>query len=170
MSARTDTRPGSRVPNARTALLLVTSLLLPLAVGALGGFATATSVTTWYAELQKPFFNPPPWVFGPVWTTLYLLMGVSLFLVWRLPRTPKRNRALGWFAAQLVLNCAWSFLFFGAERPDLALVDIVLLDAAVLGTIRTFRGLSRTGALLLVPYLLWILFATLLNGAIWQLN
>lgn len=156
--------------NKRQALILVASLLIPLAVGSLAGFATASSVTTWYATLAKPAFNPPSWVFGPVWTTLYLMMGVSLFLVWRGDPTPERNRALSLFGLQLALNFAWSFLFFAAERPDLALADILLLDVAIFATIHAFRALSRMAAALLVPYLLWCLFATVLNGAIWTLN
>jgi translocator protein len=156
--------------NKRQTLILVASLLIPLAVGALGGIATASSVTTWYATLAKPSFNPPSWVFGPVWTTLYLMMGVSLFFVWRRDSTPERNRALVLFGVQLALNFAWSFLFFAAERPDLALVNIVLLDVAIFATIHVFRPLSRPAAAVLVPYLLWCLFATVLNGAIWNLN
>ena len=156
--------------NKRQAMILVASLLIPLAVGSLAGIATASSVTTWYATLAKPSFNPPSWVFGPVWTTLYLMMGVALFLIWRQDPTPVRNRALALFGLQLTLNFAWSFLFFAAERPDLALVNIVLLDVAIFATIHVFRPLSRPAAALLVPYLLWCLFATVLNGAIWNLN
>lgn len=154
----------------RTILLLAASLALPLAAGALGGFATAGSVTTWYPTLAKPSFNPPAWVFGPVWTTLYLMMGVSLFLVWRREPSGARNAALGIYGIQLLLNLAWSFLFFGLQRPGVALVDIVLLDIGILATIHVFRRHSAAAAALLIPYLLWCLFATALNAAIWHLN
>lgn len=166
----TDHDPRVPASGRRTAILFAVCLGLPLAVGAFGGIATASSVTTWYAGLTKPVFNPPSWIFGPVWTTLYLMMGVALFLVWRTGATAQRNRALGLFFVQLALNGAWSFLFFGMERPDLALVNIVLLDVAIFATIHVFRPLSRPAAALLVPYLLWCLFATVLNGAIWNLN
>lgn len=156
--------------NRRNLALLIVSLAIPLAVGALGGFATAGSVTTWYATIAKPWFNPPSWVFGPVWTTLYVLMGIALFLVWRREPSVSRNGALRVYAVQMALNLAWSFLFFGMQRPDLALIDIILLDAAILATIHLFRRQAAGAAALLVPYLLWCLFATVLNAAIWKLN
>ena len=129
------------------------------------------SVTTWYPTLKKPSFTPPSWVFGPVWTTLYLLMGVSLYLI----RT--RGTAAGapgvagkLFMLQLLLNALWSFIFFGLRSPGWALVEIVGLWAALMLTIRAVARVSRPAAVLLVPYLLWTSFALVLNAAIWRLN
>ena len=125
----------------------------------------------WYDQLQKPFFTPPPWLFGPVWTVLYLLMGVAAFLIWQKGLHVRAVRiALAWFLAQLVLNAAWTPVFFGARRLGLSVVVILLLWLALVGTIRQFRRLSRVAALLLCPYLLWVSFAAVLNVSIWILN
>jgi len=149
---------------------LLYSLLITLAVGGIAGFATATAIGTWYTTLNKPFFNPPNWLFAPAWTTLYILMGVALYLVWRLPASPMRNKAMTTFFAQLALNFAWSFIFFGAHQIGFALVEIMLLWLAILITINQFAKLQKTAALLLVPYILWVSFATVLNFSIWHLN
>jgi len=151
-------------------LVLVLFVALCLGVAALGGIATATSVDTWYQGLQKPPFNPPNWVFAPVWTTLYVLMGVAACRVWRHSEAGGRRLALTLFAIQLVLNLAWSFLFFGMQRIDLALVDIVLLLLAVAATIALFWPIERLAGWLLVPYFLWVSFATALNTSLWLLN
>lgn len=124
----------------------------------------------WYASLEKPSWNPPNWIFGPVWAVLYLMMAVSAWLIWRERGWQGGRIPLMIFAAQLVLNAAWSWLFFGQYRPDLALVDIVALWLAIVTTIRVFQPISRTAAWLLVPYLCWVTFATLLNLALWRLN
>jgi len=151
-------------------LALVLFVALCLGIGALGGIATATSVETWYQGLQKPPFNPPNWIFAPVWTTLYVLMGVAAWRIWRRREAGGRRLALTLFAFQLALNLAWSFLFFGLQRIDLALVDIVLLLLAIAATIALFWPIERLAAWLLAPYLLWVAFATALNASLWLLN
>lgn len=120
----------------------------------------------WFEALQKPAWNPPSWVFAPVWTVLYAMMAVAAWLVWR----AGARRALLVWLVQLALNAAWSWLFFGLERPDLAFVDIVVLWIAIALTLAAFARVSRFAALLLAPYLAWVTFATVLNGAIWHLN
>jgi benzodiazapine receptor len=140
-------------------LRLLGCIVLCEAAGLFGGIFTAQSVTTWYATLAKPSFNPPAWVFGPVWTTLYLLMGISLYLVWRTRGVTERRRtALIVFFVQLILNALWSYIFFGLRNPGAAVVEIFV------------RKLSRPAAWLLVPYILWVTFAAVLNFAVWQLN
>jgi translocator protein len=140
---------------------------LCLAVGGIAGFATSQSVVDWYPTLAKPSWTPPGWLFGPVWTVLYVMMGVAAWLVWRVGDA---RAALGIFAVQLALNMAWSFLFFGAKSPISGLVCIVLLWAAIVATIVAFRRKSGVAALLLLPYLAWVSFATALNTAIVTLN
>ncbi len=149
----------------------VVSLLAPLVAGGIGATATAESVRTWYPTLRKPSFNPPDWIFGPVWSTLYLLMGIADFLVSRqADGGPALRRARLLYRAQLVLNVLWSILFFRRRSQFAALVEIVFLWIAIVLTIRAFARVSPRAALLLVPYLLWVSFATVLNGAIWRLN
>ncbi len=142
-----------------------------LLAGAAGAVFTTASVPVWYAALIKPALNPPSWVFGPVWTVLYVLMGVSLFLVWREnEKTPHARRAYLVFAQQLVLNVLWSVLFFGLHEIGFALVVIALLWLEIARTIFMFRPISKNAAYLLAPYLLWVSFAAYLNLAIWRLN
>ena len=124
----------------------------------------------WFRRLVKPEWNPPAWLFGPVWTTLYFLIGVAVYRVARRSDHPALPAALTWFFVQLALNALWSPLFFGLHRPDLALVCIVTLWVAILGTMRAFARITPASAALLVPYLLWVSFATALNAAIWHLN
>jgi benzodiazapine receptor len=153
-------------------LRLAACILICQAAGALGSVFTVKSLDVWYASLVKPSFNPPGWVFGPVWTALYILMGIAAWLVWRsgsLAEPPVRN-ALLLFLVQLSLNALWSFLFFGLRSPLLALADILALLAAILATIAAFRPISPMAARLMVPYLAWVSFATVLNAAIWKLN
>lgn len=137
-------------------------------VAALGGLATAPAVTGWYADIAKPSFNPPSWVFGPAWTLLYALMSWSAFLVWR--RCGLRSRPLALFGLQLLLNGLWSPVFFGLARPGAALVVIVLLWLAIAACLVVFWRVSRLAGGLLIPYLAWVSFATVLNAAIWRLN
>jgi translocator protein len=149
---------------------LVLAALIVLCVGVVGGgagFFTAAGVTTWFPTLVKPSFNPPAWVFAPVWTILYLMMAVAAWLVWQ--RGNSRS-ALTLFFIQLALNFAWSFLFFGAKSPALALVDIIALWLAIVATMLAFWNTTRPAGLLLVPYLAWVSFATALNASIWYLN
>lgn len=148
-------------------LALAGFVALTLCVGALGGFATAQSVAEWYPTLVKPSWTPPPWLFAPVWTTLYIMMAVAAWLVWL---KGNARGALALFAGQLLLNLAWSFLFFGARSPGLGLIDIVLLWLMIAATIFAFSLKSRAAALLLVPYLAWVSFATALNLSVWMLN
>lgn len=139
--------------------------------GIIGALFTARSVQTWYTTLQKPSFNPPSWLFGPVWTVLYLLMGIAAYLVWAKGWTvPGVKTALFVFALQLVLNSLWSILFFGVRQPGWAFMEIVVLWAAIAVTIVLFWNISRTAAFLLVPYILWVSFAAVLNYSLWRLN
>lgn len=124
----------------------------------------------WYAQLIKPAWNPPSWVFGPVWTILYALMGIAAWLVWRRGGWRTQSFPLGLFLIQLALNALWTPLFFGFHRPDLALVDIVTLWLAITATLAAFWPIHRGAALLLAPYLAWVSFASFLNFSIWQLN
>lgn len=150
---------------------LVIAVLVPLAVGGLGSLLTFDAVRTWYPSLVRPSFAPPSFVFGPVWTTLYVMMGVASWLVWRrgLER-PEVRGALILYAIQLCLNLAWSGLFFGLRQPLLALVEIVVLLVLIAMTAVRFAAVSRPAAVLMVPYLAWVSFATVLNGAFWWLN
>jgi translocator protein len=137
--------------------------------GIFGSVFTVSAIPTWYATLAKPALNPPSWVFGPVWATLYLLIGISLWLVWK-SSSKEKSKAIWLFAFQLALNAIWSPIFFGAQSIGSALAVIVLLWAAIVLTILIFKKISRIAAWLLVPYLLWVSFASYLNYAIWSLN
>jgi len=151
-------------------LKLILSLLLCFAAAAVGGFATAGSVTGWYLTLNKPFFNPPSWLFGPAWTILYTAMAIALWRVWCLPASDAQRSAMLLFGVQLLLNVLWSFLFFYWQLPLAAFVEILLMWVAILLTIIHFYALVPWTIFLLLPYLLWVSFASLLNGAIWWLN
>lgn len=150
---------------------LVLCLVISLSAGLIGGIFTSSAITGWYSTLLKPGFNPPNWLFGPVWTILYLMMGLALFLIIDSgERQYKIKSASGIFLLQLVLNLLWSLIFFGLKRPDLAFGEILLLWLAILWTIVSFRKISRQAALLLIPYLAWVTFAALLNFSLWRLN
>lgn len=155
----------------KTILRLVFSVLICQGAGALGAvFTGPVTRSQWYLELQKPVFQPPGWLFAPVWITLYLMMGLALFLLWQNTSKPFGHKAWGLFFIQLVLNVLWSVFFFGLNSPGLALVEIVILWAAILLTLVSLRGVSRTASWLMVPYLAWVSFAAVLNAAIWWLN
>ncbi len=140
-------------------------------VGLAGTPFTTANIPTWYAHLTKPFFAPPNWVFGPVWTTLYALMGISLFLIWKKGhKKPQVKQALKAFYAQLFFNFLWSILFFGLRSPILGLVGIFVLASTIVLSIKLFFPLSKTAAYLLLPYIAWVSFATLLNAGIFFLN
>lgn len=124
----------------------------------------------WYAALNKPTWNPPSWIFGPVWSTLYLMMAVAAWLVWQRGGIAAQRRALGLFLTQLALNALWTPLFFGLRQPGLAFAEILLLWLAILATLLAFRRVNRVAAWLLVPYLAWVSFAAVLNGTLWRLN
>lgn len=154
----------------RSLPLLIRSLVLPLVAGAVGSAATSPNLA-WFETLKKPAFSPPNSLFGPVWTTLYLMMGAAHFLVTTQESEPAAHRAAqSLYGLQLSLNTMWSFLFFGRRNPFAALIEILLLWAALVMTIFAFARISRPAALLLVPYLLWTTFATVLNAATWRLN
>lgn len=150
--------------------LLILCIAAPLLVGAISGYATASGIGNWYAGLEKPIFNPPNWVFGPVWTVLYILMGISLFLVLTSERSVARTRSLALFWIQLALNFAWSFLFFRFQLIAPALVEIIFLWLAILAMIVFFLRARKTAGYLQIPYLIWVTFASILNAAIWTLN
>ena len=149
----------------------VLSIVICQGAGLIGAVATSPSIPTWYASLEKPAFNPPNWLFGPVWTTLYTLMGIAAFLVWRQGiRKREVKIALGIFIVQLVLNTLWSIVFFGLNSLLGGLVVILPLWVAILLSIITFYRISKTAGVLLIPYILWVSFATILNFSLWQLN
>lgn len=153
-------------------LKIAIAVIVCLAVGYGAGMATQSSIETWYPTLIKPFFNPPNWLFAPVWTLLYVMMGVSAGLVWsKMEVVPVLvKKALWVFAIQLILNALWSFLFFGMCNPFLAFIEILLLWLMIFETIKLFKPIDALASKLLIPYLLWVSFATLLNGSIWWLN
>jgi tryptophan-rich sensory protein len=153
----------------RSSAALAGFIALTLAVGWIGSRATLPEIPGWYAELAKPSFTPPNWVFGPVWTTLYVMIAVAAWLVWRSDNAARAG-ALALWGVQLSLNLAWSLLFFGLKDVGLALLDIVILLVAIVVTIAAFARASRLAAWLLVPYLVWVAYATALNFAIWRLN
>lgn len=142
-------------------------LLACFGAATLGGFFPPGD---WYAGLHKPAWNPPGWVFAPVWTTLYTMMAVAAWLVWRNGGWAGRRRPLGWFVVQLSLNALWSPLFFGLHRPGLAFAEILALAGAIALTIRAFARCRPVAAWLLVPYLAWVSFASFLNFTLWRLN
>ena len=155
---------------SRDVIGLVVTILICFGAAWLGSRFTAPSIGGWYATLRKPAWTPPNWVFGPVWSLLYLSMAVAVWLVWRKAGISGERLALELFALQLFLNVAWSAIFFGAHRPGVAFAEIVLLWLMILATIVSFRPVSRAAAWLLVPYLLWVAFAAALNYSIWRLN
>jgi tryptophan-rich sensory protein len=149
---------------------LVVSILICFAAAGIGSLATTPQIPGWYANLAKPTWTPPGWIFGPVWTLLYLMMAVAAWLVWRQAGFAGAKLPLALFAIQLVLNSLWSVLFFGLQNPGAAAVDIILLWAAILATMVTFWRRSRVAGGLLAPYLAWVSFAAVLNAAIWRMN
>lgn len=150
---------------------LVASIVICQAAGLAGSFFTTPTIPTWYATLKKPSFTPPGWIIGIVWISLFLLMGIALFLVWRKGLTDKYVKtAMIIFGVQLVLNVLWSFLFFGLRSPIAGLVEIVILWIAILMTILYFCRISGTAGILLVPYILWVTFAAFLNFLLWRFN
>ena len=155
----------------RTWLTAALFVLVCELAGILGALTTQTGSSTWYQALAKPWFQPPSWVFGPVWVLLYALMGIAAWRIWRRGmEQPGVRRALGLFVLQLVLNAAWSPVFFGAHQIGLALAILAALWLVLAGTIRVFATLDRTAAWLLDPYLAWVTFALVLNAAILHLN
>lgn len=154
-----------------TYIKLFISVVLCLAIGGISGYLTSNEITTWYVTLNKPSFNPPNWIFGPVWSTLYFLMGISFWLVWKSnANTTIKNKAITFFIIQLILNFFWSIIFFSLHQLGFALVEIILLWIFILLSIISFYPISKIAAYLLLPYLFWVSFASILNLAIWKLN
>lgn len=150
---------------------LVISIVICQLAGVIGSFFTSSSISTWYAALNKPGFNPPNWLFGPVWIMLYFLMGVSLYLVWESKiKIKERKTALALFGIQLALNALWSIIFFGLKSPILALIELTILWFVVLFTILKFYKISKPAAYILIPYIAWVSFALILNFSIVVLN
>ncbi len=150
---------------------LIISIAFPLLVGAVAGYFTSGSVVGWYSTLITPSFNPPNWLFGPVWTALYILMGIAFYLVWKSePGNGIKKQAIILYIIQLALNFCWSFIFFYNEAPGAAFAEILLLWIFILLTIIYFFKISKPAGWLMVPYLCWVTFAALLNYSIWQLN
>ena len=149
---------------------LILCLFIPLLIGGIGGIATAGSIDGWYLHLNKPSFNPPNYLFGPVWTFLYLMMGVSFFMILQKPKDKYYKKSVIVFCVQLFLNFWWSFLFFKFQMLGIALIEIVLIWLSILTMIIVFYKINRFAALLQIPYLLWVSFASVLNASIWWLN
>lgn len=149
---------------------LVISIIATVGIGSLGGIFTISEIPNWYANLTKPSFNPPNWIFGPVWTSLYTMMGISFYLIWKQKESELRKKAIQLFVIQFVLNFFWSIIFFSMHAIGAALIEIIVMWILILITIIQFSKLSKAAAWLLVPYIAWVSFATLLTASIWKLN
>ena len=149
---------------------LAASVGLALLVSSLGGFVVSPAVESWYQEITRPIFSPPDWVFTPVWITLYVLMAVAAWRVWRQGDFKTAPLPLLTYGLQLTLNLAWPFIFFGNKAFGWAFIEIIILWIAIVATTRLFWAVDRPAGALLIPYLAWVSFAVLLNGAIWWLN
>ncbi len=149
-------------------LSLIVCLAIPFGIAFMGSAVTTPAITGWYASLNKPFFSPPNWVFAPVWTALFLLMGISSYLVWR--KEKKIGAPLKIYGVQLVLNFFWSYLFFGLRRPDLAFAEIIVLWIFIALTIKSFYKVNKLAAYFLLPYIIWVSFASALNFFVFSLN
>ena len=156
--------------NMKKSLQILVAVIICQAAGLIGAFFTMPAIDTWYDTLIKPEFNPPSWVFGPVWTMLYTFMGIAVYLIWKSEKSKLRTVALTLFATQLALNSLWSILFFGMQNPGLAFGEILILWAAIVATIVSFVRIDRGATYLMIPYLLWTSFAVILNGALFALN
>jgi translocator protein len=152
-------------------LKLISSIVICFLAGGIGSIFTISAIPTWYAHINKPFFSPPNWIFGPVWTTLYILMGISLYLIWiKGFKTKKVRDAIVLFVIQLTLNAIWSPVFFGYKNLLLAFVIIIAMIFYVVKTILAFSKIDKRASYLLYPYLAWISFASILNFSVWFLN
>ena len=150
---------------------LIIAVLIPLLIGFTGGGFTASEIPGWYAKLNKPSWNPPNWLFGPVWTTLYIMMGIALYLVWKSTAASSvKQTAFVLFAVQLSFNFSWSIIFFNQHQVGWALVEILVMWVFIVLTIFSFSRINNTAAWLLVPYVSWVSFAAILNYTIWKLN
>ena len=156
--------------NKSQILKLLVSLALPLGLGVIAGLFTSASVPEWYATLNRPSFSPPNWLFGPVWTVLYILLGFSFFLIWKQTVSKERNIAIFVFIIQLVLNFAWSFIFFYFNLIGFALIEIILLWISIIIMIVVFYKIKPIAGYINIPYFLWVTFATILNASYYFLN
>jgi tryptophan-rich sensory protein len=154
----------------RQVIALAISLVICLGAAGIGSMLTIPSIPTWYSTLQKPSWNPPNWLFGPVWTVLYISMAVAAWLIWRQSSSFDVRLPLTLFAIQLALNVAWSGIFFRLHLVGAAFLEVTLLWIFILATTIAFGAVSRTAGYIMVPYLLWVTFASTLNGTIWRLN
>jgi benzodiazapine receptor len=152
-------------------LMAIVSVFICVAAGGIGSVFTVASIPTWYANINKPVFSPPNWIFGPVWTALYLMMGISLYLIWQKGvKNRKVALAVRLFVIQLVLNAVWSPVFFGARNLLLAFFIIIAMWFYILKTVVAFEKINKVAAYLLYPYLAWVSFASVLNFSVWILN
>jgi len=148
----------------------VISITLPFLAAFVGSYFTTPSIATWYAYLNKPTFSPPNWIFAPVWTLLYILMGISFYIIWGASSKKNKGGAMGVYIAQLVLNSMWSIVFFGLHNLGLALVVIAILWVLILLTIIRFYKFNKIAGIILIPYILWVSFASFLNLTVFLLN
>lgn len=155
---------------AKTILAIIISVVVAQLAGVVGSIFTAPSIQTWYAYLEKPFFSPPNWLFAPAWITLYTLMGIAAFFVWKKRGELRAKKALYFYGAQLLLNSLWLVIFFGLKNPPLAFLEIISLWLLIAITAVRFYKIERAAGLLFIPYFLWVSFAAVLNFAIWLLN
>lgn len=151
-------------------LALIIAIIIPLAIGGTAALFTVPNIQGWYQGLNKPSFNPPNWIFAPVWNTLYILMGIASYLVWRERKLKNLTPALSLYFIQLVLNFFWSLIFFELHQPGYAFVEVLILWLFIFSTIISFSRINKAAAWLLVPYISWVSFASLLNYEIWRLN
>ena len=152
-------------------LKFIISILLPMIIGGISGSFTSASINTWYVTLNKPWFNPPNWIFGPVWTLLYLMMGIAFYMIWKSEAVNAvKQTAVILFAAQLLVNFLWSLIFFYLKQPGWAMLDIILMWILIVATIFSFGKISSTAAWLMLPYICWVSFAMILNFYLWKLN
>lgn len=151
-------------------LKLALCILLPLLIGGISGYASASGINIWYMGINKPFFNPPNYLFGPVWTLLYILMGISFYRILQSQESEIKRKAILIFCVQMFLNFCWSFLFFKFQLLGISFVEIILMWISIATMIYTFSKIDKTAGYLQIPYLLWVSFASVLNGAIWYLN
>lgn len=153
-------------------LKFIISIVICQAAGFFGSLFTTPKIATWYQGVTKPSFNPPNYLFGPVWTLLFILMGISLYIIWisKFKDRTYKKEVITIFAIQLVLNIFWSILFFGFESPMLAFFEIIALWVSIFATIIGFYKISKIASLILIPYILWVSFASVLNFFIWKLN